>query len=218
MDKTKLYIQGVLDAYAHGLFPMAQDREDTGFYWFDPPHRGQLSIENLHIPARLRRSLLQFPYAIKINTAFEQVIHACAEPAPNRPQSWINQDIATLFLDLHKAGFAHSIEAWQKNTLVGGLYGLALGGAFMGESMFSRARDASKIALVHLCARLWKGGFVLLDTQYVNDHLKQFGAYEIPRTDYLEKLTQALKIRADFILAGQDEKSLVLEYSASHIK
>lgn len=212
MNETALTIQDVLLAYANGLFPMAEDGEESDFHWYDPPLRGQLSIEKLHIPARLRRTVLRFPYEIRIDTAFEEIIKACAAPVPVRPRTWINAGIEELFCDLHKAGYAHSVEAWKDGALVGGLYGLALGGAFMGESMFSRARDASKIALIHLCARLWKGGFTLLDTQYVNPHLTQFGVYEIPRAEYLEKLEEALKIRGNFTLPGMEEKVLVREY------
>ena len=150
----------VINAYKCGLFPMAESRETDIYHWYDPPYRGQLSIENLHIPARLRRTALQFPYEVKVDTAFAQVIDGCAQAAVDRPQTWINKGIRGLFMDLHQAGYAHSVEAWQSGALAGGLYGLAIGGAFMGESMFSRARDASKIALVHLCARLWRGGWI----------------------------------------------------------
>ncbi|MCB9990052.1 MAG: leucyl/phenylalanyl-tRNA--protein transferase [Rhodospirillales bacterium] len=207
-------LDDVLLAYQNGLFPMAECRDSDKFYWYDPPMRGQLPIDALHIPDRLRRRVLQSPYRIRINTAFEAVIDGCAEAAPDRPQTWINPGIKALFCALHEAGYTHSVEAWDADTgtLVGGLYGMALGGVFMGESMFSRARDASKIALVHLCARLWAAGFTVLDTQYVNPHLEQFGVYEIPRETYLEKLHNALKINADFLRPGPDETALVRTY------
>lgn len=204
--------EDVLKAYRHGLFPMADSRDSDVFYWYDPPMRGQLSIPALHIPDRLRRSVLQFPYEIRIDTDFSGVIAGCAKAAPGRNQTWINKPIADLFKQLHHEGHAHSIEAWQDGHLVGGLYGLAIGGAFMGESMFSTARDASKIALVHLCARLWKGGYSVLDTQFINDHLLQFGAYEIPRDDYLTHLSTALEQNTDFRLSGHTEKSIVSAY------
>ncbi|PJB71363.1 MAG: leucyl/phenylalanyl-tRNA--protein transferase [Alphaproteobacteria bacterium CG_4_9_14_3_um_filter_47_13] len=207
-----LTLEDIINAYKHGLFPMADCQEGNDFFWYDPPLRGQLSIENLSIPTRLRRTVLQFSYDIRIDTAFEEVIKSCAEKTQNRPETWINQNICDIFLDLYEAGYAHSVEVRENDTLVGGLYGIALGGAFMGESMFSRSRDASKIALVHLCARLWQGGFSILDTQYTNPHLMQFGVYEIPRKEYLEKLFAALPVKADFLLSGQNEQILIRNY------
>lgn len=209
-----LTIEDVITAYKSGFFPMAENRDSSEFHWYDPPLRGQLSIERLHIPERLKRTVLRFPYDIRIDTAFAQVIDGCAAQAPDRPETWINDGIRSLFIDLHKSGYAHSVEAWKDNELAGGLYGLAIGGAFMGESMFSRARDASKICLVHLCARLWKGGFTVLDTQFTNPHLEQFGVHEIPREDYLNKLQGALGIRGDFKLNSHNEKELVSAYLA----
>lgn len=205
-------LDDVINAYRCGMFPMADSREAEVFYWYDPPLRGQLSIGGLHIPERLRRTVLQFPYDIRIDTAFAEVIDGCAKAAKDRPQTWINSGIRDVFIGLHERGYTHSVEAWQGEELVGGLYGMALGGAFMGESMFSAARDASKICLVHLCARLWKGGFTVLDTQFVNPHLEQFGIYEIPREEYLDKLRAALAIKADFMLEGQKEQDLVKTY------
>jgi leucyl/phenylalanyl-tRNA--protein transferase len=206
----------VLDAYAAGLFPMADQREDSDIYWYDPPKRGQLSIHDLHVSRSLRRTVLKQNYDIKIDSAFEGVIDLCAEAAKDRPQTWINQGIRDLFVALHHAGYAHSVEVWTKQEtpprLVGGLYGLALGKAFMGESMVSRTPDASKIALVHLCARLKAGGFTILDTQFVNEHLKQFGVYEIDRDDYLQNLAQALKEEGDFILPAISEETLLKAY------
>ncbi len=178
----------VLYAYANGMFPMADSRESDELYWYDPELRGQLSIPNLHVPRKLRQKVKKHPYDIRVNTAFRDVITLCAEPHEDRQETWINPKIIELYTVLHEQGFAHSVEAWDKETdkLVGGLYGIALGAAFFGESMFSRADDASKIALVHLVARLWKQGFQILDTQFTNDHLKQFNVYEVPRVEYKE--------------------------------
>lgn len=205
-----LSLEDVLRAYAMGLFPMAESRDDDEFWWFDPPKRGQLDIAGLHIPDKLRKHVLKSPYEIKINTAFAAVIDACAEARKTQAETWINKPIRDIFIALHEAGFTHSVEAWKDGQLVGGLYGLAIGTAFCGESMFSRADDASKICLVHLCARLWKAGFTLLDTQYVNNHLKQFGCYEIDSDAYKERLAAALIRRADFTLSSQPPVSEIM--------
>ena len=210
-----LTLDDVLRAYAMGLFPMAESRDDEEFWWFDPPRRGQLDIAGLHIPEKLRKTVLKFPYEIRVDTAFATVIDACAEIRKTQAETWINKPIRDIFIGLHQAGFAHSVEAWKDGQLVGGLYGLALGRAFCGESMFSTATDASKICLVHLCARLWKAGFTVLDTQFVNDHLKQFGCYEIDSNIYKERLAQALTRKADFTLPACPpvrEDLLVTEY------
>ena len=212
---SDLTLEDILNAYALGLFPMAESRDDEAFWWFDPPMRGQLDIAALHIPDKLRKSVLRAPYEIRIDTAFAAVIDACAAARSTQAETWINKPIRDIFVSLHQAGFAHSVEAWQDNQLVGGLYGLARGGAFCGESMFSRRTDASKICLVHLCARLWKGGFSVLDTQYVNEHLKQFGCYEIDSATYKVRLGQALTQAGDFQLRGLghiSEGELVFNY------
>lgn len=203
--------QLVIEAYKQGLFPMAYSRHSSYLHWVCPEKRGQLPIGDFHIPRRLRKTLRQGPFEIKINTAFEDVIHSCAQNHPTRPETWINDDIINVFCKLHKTGFAHSIEAFdtQGSGLVGGLYGLALGGAFFGESMFSRARDASKVVLAHTAARLLAGGFVLFDTQFINDHLRQFGAYEISHESYMKTLHQALDIKSDFYLSGKSETALL---------
>lgn len=197
---------------------MAHHAESPFIQWVCPEERGQLSIDEIHIPKRLLKTIRSAPYQIKINTAFESVIDLCAQSAPDRPETWINNSIRSVFLLLHKNGDAHSIEAWKNDgdgeALVGGLYGLSLGGAFFGESMFSRANDASKICLIHLCARLWKGGYRILDTQFVNEHLKQFGVYEMHHTNYMNVLHQALKIQPDFVLDGVSEDMLLKEYLA----
>jgi len=184
----------VLNAYASGIFPMADDAAAKEIYWYDPPLRGQLPIKDIHIPRRLKKRIRQAPFRILINTNFTGVIDGCAR----RDTTWINQTIRDTFCDLHRMGFAHSVEAWEGKKLVGGIYGLALGGAFFGESMFSRKTDASKICLIHLAARLHYGGFTVLDTQFMNTHLKQFGAFEISREDYQKRLKTALQIDADF--------------------
>jgi leucyl/phenylalanyl-tRNA--protein transferase len=202
----------VLTAYRHGLFPMAESRHSAAFYWFDPPMRGQLPIGEFHIPARLRNTILRFPFDIRIDTDFEGVIEGCAETTGKRPSTWINRPIRDIFVELHQHGHAHSVECWKDNSLVAGVYGLAIGGAFFAESKFTRARDASKIALTHLAARLWKGGFTVFDTQYINPHLKQFGAYEIPRGEYLPRLRKALAAEADFRLPGLDEQQNMRDF------
>ncbi|MEE8332901.1 MAG: leucyl/phenylalanyl-tRNA--protein transferase [Alphaproteobacteria bacterium] len=188
----------LLRAYAVGLFPMAEHRDDPTLYWIDPEKRGILPLDRLHVPKRLRRTIRNCPYEVRANTAFETVISACADLGQDRAETWINDEIIRLYVDLHNMGRAHSIECWQDENLVGGLYGVALGGAFFGESMFSIARDASKIALIHLAARLVKGGFRLLDTQFVTRHLSQFGVVEIHRTGYRQLLSSALDVSATF--------------------
>ncbi len=186
----------VLRAYQAGLFPMAETRDADKLFWLDPERRGILPLDAFHAPRRLLRTVLSDAYAVTVDTAFPAVIAACAEPGPGRDETWINPQIEALFTTLHRAGHAHSVECRLDGVLVGGLYGVALGGAFFGESMFSRARDASKVALVHLVARLQLGGFTLLDTQFVTRHLTQFGATEIPRDDYKARLAAALAVPA----------------------
>jgi leucyl/phenylalanyl-tRNA---protein transferase len=188
----------VLRAYSIGIFPMASCRSDPGVHWVAPTMRGILPLPTFHVPRRLRRTLRAAPYDVGCDGAFADVVEACAEPRGGHPETWINREIARVFCELHRLGHAHSIEVRADGRLVGGLYGLALGGAFFGESMFSYATDASKIALVHLVARLLLGGFVLLDVQFVTDHLRQFGAAEIPAADYLQLLDKALQVRARF--------------------
>lgn len=185
-------------AYALGIFPMARRRSDPVVHWVAPPTRGIFPLDRFYVPRRLRRSVRQRIYAIRCNTAFEAVIDACASPAAGRQDTWINAEIRRSFIALHQSGFAHSIECWQQERLVGGLYGVALGAAFFGESMFSRERDASKIALVNLVARLRLGHFSLLDIQFVTPHLSQFGAIEIPACEYLDRLNDAIQRNATF--------------------
>jgi leucyl/phenylalanyl-tRNA---protein transferase len=190
----------LLNAYAVGIFPMAEGRDDPELYWIDPERRGILPFDGFHVPRSLRRTVRRAPFDVRADTAFRQVVAACAEASTDRPESWINADIQTVYGALFDAGHAHSVECWQADALVGGLYGVAIGGAFFGESMFSRVRDASKVALVHLVARLEIGGFRLLDTQFVTAHLARFGAIEITRDEYRKRLRLALRTRARFTI------------------
>ncbi len=190
----------ILQAYRAGIFPMAAHRHDTEIRWYDPPQRGLLPIADLHVPKRLRRTILkERPYRITFDMDFKGVIRRCADI---RPETWINDEIIALYTALHRRGHAHSVETWHDDQLVGGVYGIAIGGAFFGESMFSSTTAASKIALVYLVARLWRRGFELLDAQFVNDHLLQFGVYEIPRDEYHRRLQKALAKKADFNQSG----------------
>jgi leucyl/phenylalanyl-tRNA--protein transferase len=202
----------LLQAYAVGLFPMGERRDDPTLYWIDPEERAILPLDGFHMPRRLKRTVRSNRFDIRCDTAFTDVMRACAEPAANRRESWINEPILQLYSALFQRGQAHSVEAWREGKLIGGLYGVSLGGAFFGESMFSRETDASKVALVHLVARLKAGGYVLLDCQFVTDHLRQFGVIEISRDVYRKKLAKALKLDARFQrdLTGSAD-SLVLQ-------
>ena len=198
----------VIRAYSIGIFPMASNRHDPHVHWVAPNARGILPLHGFHLPRRLAKTIRRRPYAITCNHDFAGVIAGCAAPRPLHSETWINAEITRVFIRLHDLGRAHSIEAWRDGRLVGGLYGMALGGAFFGESMFSRATDASKIVLVHLVALLRRGGFTLLDTQFITDHLRQFGAVEIPNPVYLQMLDDALQQRATFYSGlGEDELS-----------
>ena len=189
----------MLRAYRAGLFPMAESRGGDRLYWLDPERRGIIPLdEGFHLPKRLMRTVLSGPYEVTADRDFAAAIAGCAAAAPGREDTWINPEIEHLFLALHRQGHAHSIEVWQEGRLVGGLYGVVLGAAFFGESMFSRARDASKVALVHLVARLRLGGFTVLDSQFLTEHLAQFGAHEIPRADYKRRLAHAVAMRAEW--------------------
>lgn len=204
-----------LSAYAQGIFPMADSAESPFYHFYRPEMRGQLSINNLHIPSKLLRTVKKFPYDVTINKNFEGVIDGCAKSKKGRTSTWINQPIKQAFLNLHQESYAHSVECWKNDQLVGGLYGLAMGAVFCGESMFSTATDASKIALIHLCARLKAGGFAVLDTQYTNPHLEQFGIYEIPQEEYEALIKTEMNKQTDFILEGQSEQSLMTDYIKS---
>lgn len=188
----------LLRAYAAGIFPMAQSRDDPELYWIDPEWRGVIPLDAFHVPRRLRRTVRRDHFETTADKAFGEVVEACAASTRGRPDSWINDEIAAAYSELARLGHAHSVECWLKGKLVGGLYGVSLGGAFFGESMFSRERDASKVALVHLVARLRRGGFALLDTQFITKHLEQFGAIEIPRDDYRQLLAAALEVEGNF--------------------
>jgi leucyl/phenylalanyl-tRNA--protein transferase len=188
----------VLRAYRAGLFPMAERRDAERLYWLDPDKRGIQPLDDFHLPRRLARTVLSDSFEVRCDSAFAAVLEGCAAPTDDRPETWINADIERLFTTLHGMGHAHSVECWQGGVLVGGLYGVALGGAFFGESMFSRVRDASKVALVHLVVRLRLGGFALLDTQFVTDHLARFGAVEVPRLEYRRLLAEAVELPAVF--------------------
>lgn len=182
----------VLRAYAMGVFPMSEHRDDPSVFWVEPRQRAILPLDGFHLSRSLRKTLASDHFRLTADTAFEEVIALCAESAPDRPDTWINPAIERVFVALHRRGFAHSVECWDGDRLVGGLYGLALGRAFFGESMVSRARDASKVAIAALVARLRVGGFTLLDCQFMTDHLASLGAVEIPRDDYLSLLSDSL--------------------------
>lgn len=192
----------LLAAYRAGQFPMAETRDDDEIYWVDPPLRGILPLDAFHVSKRLVRTMRSKRFRITVDAAFPDVMLACAEAAPNRANTWINPLIERSYANLHAKGYAHSVEVWNGTALVGGLYGVSIGAAFFGESMFSRETDASKIALVHLVERLKAGGYVLLDTQFITEHLKQFGAVEIPRARYREALAKAVDTKADFYVLG----------------
>lgn len=194
----ELDIELLLKAYAHGIFPMARRRDDEEIYFVSPDERGIIPLETFHVPRRLARTVRSDHFTVRTDSAFHEVITACADSAPGREDSWINAQIVSLYSQLHRMGRAHSVECWREGSLVGGLYGVSMGGAFFGESMFSRERDASKVALVHLVARLKAACFTLLDTQFLTDHLAQFGAVAIPRQHYLALLAPAIAVTADF--------------------
>ncbi len=199
----------ILEAYAVGMFPMANSEDDPELFWVFPEHRGILPLNQFHVPKRLMRTIKSERFTIRVDTSFDKVIRACAAQRTDRPTTWINQPILDLYSRLYQMGHCHSIEVWFEGELVGGLYGISLGSAFFGESMFTYRTDASKIALVYLVARLIQGGYNLLDTQFVTDHLKRFGTIEIVREEYLTRLAQALEIQGDFyslaLDAGSDE-------------
>lgn len=191
-------VDDLLACYRMGVFPMGEARDDPSVFLVDPEKRGVIDPAAFHLSRRLARTVRGDIYDIRVDTAFNDVVQACALPRPNRPDTWINAPIQALYGLLHDRGQAHSVEAWLDGSLVGGLYGVSIGGAFFGESMFSIARDASKTALVHLVARLRTGGYSLLDCQFITDHLTQFGTQEIPRADYRKRLASALERDGDF--------------------
>jgi leucyl/phenylalanyl-tRNA--protein transferase len=194
----------LLAAYAAGVFPMAESADDPELFWVDPHRRGILPLDAFHVPHRLRRVVLRGGFEIRCDSSFEEVIRGCAEATEKRPNTWINDKIVRLYGVLFARGAAHSVEAWRDGLLVGGLYGVSIGAAFFGESMFSRESDASKVALVHLVARLRTGGYRLLDTQFLTPHLARFGGIEITRARYHRLLAEALAYRASFPAALPD--------------
>jgi len=208
---TELTSDLILKAYAYGVFPMAKSREDQTVFWVQPKLRGILPLDAFHIPRSLRKTLRQGKFTVTIDTAFGEVMDGCAETTLVRPDTWINDAIVKLFTELYEAGVGHSVEVWRDGRLVGGLYGLAMGGAFFGESMFSRETDSSKVALCHLMGMLQAGGFTLLDTQFITEHLKRFGAIEITQSEYLAKLSEALTHSGRFgpILSQPDLEALL---------
>ncbi|MCI0706897.1 MAG: leucyl/phenylalanyl-tRNA--protein transferase [Ignavibacteriae bacterium] len=184
----------LLLAYCNGYFPMAEP--ETGeIGWFSPDPRAIFELEEFHVPRSLRLTIKKNIFEVRINARFEEVMRACGK----REETWISEDIVQTYIQLHQSGFAHSVESWKNGKLAGGLYGVAIGGAFFGESMFSRERDASKVALVQLVERMKSRGFTLLDTQWTTPHLKMFGAREIPRTEYVERLKQAIELECKFV-------------------
>lgn len=190
--------QVLLKAYSCGIFPMAESADDPSLYWIEPQFRGVLPLRGIHIPKRLRRTIRQNVFEIRVDSDYNGVIAGCAAARDGRPSTWINERIRKLYGELFKLGSCHTVETWADGQLVGGLYGVNLNGAFFGESMFSTVRDASKVALVHLAARLIEGGFTLLDTQFVTEHLRQFGTSEVPRDQFHRLLEAALKRHGDF--------------------
>lgn len=196
--------QVLLKAYSCGIFPMAESADDPQLYWIEPVSRGILPLDRLRLPKRLARTLRQMPFEIRIDTDFDATIDGCAASRPGRRTTWINDQIRTLYRELFQLGHCHTVEVWREGHMVGGLYGVALGGAFFGESMFSTETDASKIALMYLCARLIHGGFTLLDTQFVTEHLRQFGTVEVERPQFHEALEKALPIKADYLRLATD--------------
>jgi len=191
-------VDDLIACYQRGVFPMADAREDESIFLIDPERRGVLPLDGVHLSRRLARTIRSEAFEVRIDSAFDAVVEACATSRPGRLETWINAPIQQLYGALFARGLAHSVECWRDGEMVGGLYGVSLGAAFFGESMFSTRTDASKVALMHLVARLKVGGFRLLDTQFITDHLMQFGAVEISRADYRRRLAKAWPLEADF--------------------
>lgn len=202
----------LLQAYRIGYFPMAEDRTARDVFWVRPDVRGVLPLEAFHLPRSLRKVIRQDQFEVRVDTDFAGTISACAAATSMRPETWINDQIIDAYTALHRLGHAHSVEAYANGQLVGGLYGVRIGSAFFGESMFSLATDASKVAFAHLVARLRVGGFTLLDTQFQNDHIARFGVMEMPAADYSLHLAEALARNADFFaLPRQARGSTILQ-------
>lgn len=192
-NEVEITAEVLLRAYAVGIFPMAESAEDPGLFWVEPERRGVIPLDTFHVGKRLARTVRSDKFEIRCDTDFDAVIEGCAAPAPGRRSTWINHRIHKLYRDLFAMGRAHTVESWMNGELVGGLYGVSIGAAFFGESMFSRETDASKVALVHLVARLKAGGYQLLDTQFVTEHLTNFGAVEVSRREYQRLLERAIR-------------------------
>jgi leucyl/phenylalanyl-tRNA--protein transferase len=190
--------QVLLKAYACGIFPMAESADDPGLFWIEPERRGVIPLDNFHVSRRLARTVRQRRFEIRVDTDFDAVIEGCAAPARGRQRTWINARIRRLYGELFALGHCHTVEAWQDGRLAGGLYGVSIGAAFFGESMFTHVTDASKVALVHLVDRLRAGGYLLLDAQFTTDHLRRFGAIELNRRAYQKLLDRAIAGHADF--------------------
>lgn len=203
-DDIALSPEILLRAYAAGIFPMAESADDPGLHWIEPRMRGIIPLESFHLSTKMRRFLRANPYKVCVDQDFPAVIDACASPRKDGAGTWINSPIRALYTGLFALGHCHSVEVWDGSELVGGLYGVRLGAAFFGESMFHKQRDCSKLALIHLVARLKAGGFTLLDTQFVTEHLRQFGAIEVPRKAYKAILDKAIKKPADFTIWPKD--------------
>lgn len=203
---NKITPELVLNAYAQGVFPMAESADSSEVYWVDPEMRGIIPLDEFHLPRKLAKKIRQHPFDIRIDTAFPEVIAGCAasDAHNGRKETWINEEIISLYSDLFDKGFVHTIECWQGDKIVGGLYGISLAGIFCGESMFHTATDASKIALCYLVARLKKGGYHILDTQFITSHLAQFGAMEIPRQEYKKRLEKAMLTVGNFYSLPDD--------------
>lgn len=207
---TKISPEMLLSAYAQGIFPMASTRESPRLHWFEPRLRGVIPLQKFHISRSLSREIRRETFTIRTNTAFRAVIEGCAA----RPETWINAPLIALYEALHARGNAHALEVWHGADLVGGIFGVTLGGAFFGESMFSRMPNASKVALAHTVDRLLRGGFTLFDTQYLTAHLQSLGGEEIPREDYRRRLAEALKLKADFTAPAVASGQSILQRSA----
>lgn len=199
MEMPDLTPDMLLKAYAVGVFPMAEDRDDPELFWVDPRMRGVILLDRFHVPRSLRKTIRRGIFEVSYDREFEAVIEACAEATQERPRTWINDKIIELYATLHRMGHAHSVECRVEGQLVGGLYGVSLGGVFFGESMFSRVTDASKVALVYLVASLKLGGYQFVDTQFITRHLARFGTVELPRNEYRKLLSHSLGTRAQFV-------------------
>lgn len=208
MTELEITPELLLNAYASGIFPMADSRNDSELFWVDPEERGVLPLDGLHVSRSLKKAIRRSTLSVRLNSAFRDVMQACAKSAKNRENTWISNRIEELYTELNRLGFAHSVECWKDDELVGGLYGVCINGAFFGESMFHTVTNASKIALVYLVARLNAGGFTLLDTQFGTDHLRTLGVLEVPKSEYHKQLNAALHVRGAQFYKLPDDASV----------